>query len=178
MCKTDYDSSVLLLESEIPNWISYQAMGSSVSFRVPPFLDGCKINKVLLCIVHAANKEAPALGDRSGFIWGLRNKSSRNQSNNGYDVGISDSISRAPGFDIFEDHIYARVWDWGVIMKSGDEIEVTIYDNEIQERSYLCGIDPQIVEVKRCGIHIVLDGDEPSVRDDVEISESEEDSRL
>ncbi|XP_059430129.1 disease resistance protein RPV1-like isoform X2 [Corylus avellana] len=190
MCKTDYVSSVLLPGSEIPNWISHQAMGSSVSFRVPPFLDGCKISKVLLCIVYAANKEAPALGDEIYFIWRLCNKSSRDQSNDWYDVGRCELIERAPDFDIFEDHIHAQVMAWRdtlwyrrnrIKMRSGDEIEVAIdLHTRFQGRGCMRRIDPQIVEVKRCGIHFGLDGDEPSVRDDDEISESEseEDSRL
>jgi hypothetical protein len=180
MCNTDSLSYVLLPGSEIPNWISHQAMGSSVSFRVPSYMDGRKIGKVLLCNVYAVNKEAPALGGVSLFIWRLCNKSSRDQYNYRNYTGGCMAINQAPNFDIFEDHIQAKVMEWDEIkMKSGDEIEVATdlqHSHGGEE-----GIDRQIVEVKRSGIHFVLDdGDEPSVRDDDEIceSESEEDRRL
>ena len=170
MCKTDEDCHGILPGSEIPNWISHQAMGSLVSFCVPPFLDGRKSSKVLLCIVYAANKEAPELGDWSFFQWRLCYKSSRDQSNDWYTVGKCKVITRAPDFDVFEDHIHAQVFAglntlWcepnRMKMKSGDEIEVAI-DLIQGGRDYMCGIDPQIVEVKRCGIHFVLDDDEIS----------------
>ena len=178
MCKKDYLSSVLLPGSEIPNWISHQAMGSSISFRVPPFMDGRKIGKVLSCIVYAANKEVPALGDRGLFRWRLCNKSSGDRSNDWYNVGVCKAITRAP---FFEDHLHAQVMAWGedrrngIKMKSGDEIEVAIdlhKYNSFHGRDMRCGIDPEIVEVKRSGIHFVLDDDE------ICESESEEDSRL
>ncbi|XP_059430130.1 disease resistance protein RPV1-like [Corylus avellana] len=171
-----YDSGCIygvLPGSEIPNWISHQAMGSSVSFRVPPFLFGSKVSKVLLSIVYATNKESPALGD-GRFSWRLYNRSFRDESNHRCWVGSCNAITSVLDYDVFEDHILTRVMEWHVFlrhllnfkMKCGDEIEVVI-----------C---PQLVEVKRCGIHFVLDGDEPSVRDGDEISEieSEEDSRL
>jgi hypothetical protein len=62
-------------------------------------------------------------------------------------------------------------------MKSGDEIEVDVdlqlWGQGIDHMDIKCGIDPQIMEVKRCGIHFVVDEHEPNVRDD-EISESED----
>jgi hypothetical protein len=178
MCKTDDVCTVLLPGSEIPNWISHQAKGSSVSFRVPPFLDG-KMGKVLLCIVYAVNKEAPReiwdnpnrdiLNEWVSFRWRLCNKSSRDQSNNWDDVGDL-AILRASDFDIFEDHIFAQASKNRRMMKSGDEIEVAIHRYEPESMLYFLGIRcPRIMEVKRCGIHFVVDDDE--------ISESE-DSRL
>ncbi|XP_059430136.1 disease resistance protein RPV1-like [Corylus avellana] len=192
MCKADYCCSGLFPGSEITNWISHQAMGSLVSFRVPSSLDGRKISKVRLCIVYAANKEAPALGDRSWFSWRLCNKSSRDQSTDWYYLMPGVSSRTALNVDIFEDQIHAQVMAWRycfgyppnrITMKSGDEIEVAI-DLKKGYKPYMCGIDPPIVEVKSCGIGFVLDGDDPSVTDDDEISESEseseseEDSRL
>ncbi|XP_059430135.1 disease resistance protein RPV1-like [Corylus avellana] len=191
MCKANYSNSVLLPGSEIPNWISHRAMGSSVSFRVPPSWDGRKIREVRLCIVYAAKKEAPASGDESWFSWRLCNKSSRDQSNDWYHLIPCEAITSAADFDLFEDHIYAHAMAWrycfafpptGIKMESGDEIEVAI-DLHKGYKPYMCGIDPQIVEVKSSGIDFDLfDGDEPSVTDDDEIfeseNESEEDSRL
>ncbi|KAJ4970425.1 hypothetical protein NE237_003524 [Protea cynaroides] len=47
---------IFLSGSEIPQWFSYQSMGSSVSFEVPPLLD-CKIKGLTVCAVYAAEEE-------------------------------------------------------------------------------------------------------------------------
>ena len=78
-----------------------------------------KMGKVLLCIFYVVNKEAPRdiiddvqdiLDEWVSFIWRLCNKSSRNHSNNNWDVvrGYSAKL-RASEFDIFEDHLFAQV---------------------------------------------------------------------
>jgi hypothetical protein len=188
MFKTDI-CSVLLPGSEIPNWISHQTIGSSISFCVPSLLDGNIGGKMLLSVVYAVKKEAPReiFDQRRDLRWRmrLRNKSYRDRSNNWDDwetVGdFYRVIPEGPDFDIFEDHIAARViannsWTRNIIskMKSGHEIEVDVdlklsaHPGIVYER-----IDPQIMEVKRCGIHFVVDEHEPDVRDD-EISESED----
>jgi hypothetical protein len=169
--------------SEIPNWFSYQAMGSSVSFRVPPFMDG-KMGKVVLCIVYAVNKEAADLGRGGSFRWRLRNKSSDGDQSNNWgdwdDVGLNLAY-----FDMFEDHIVAQARSDSLWrrsrrkMKSGDEIEVAVdllmwgIDGSI-DLKFMCGVDPQIMEVKRCGVHLLVDEHEHDYDPNDDISESED----
>jgi hypothetical protein len=184
---------VLLPGSEIPNWISHQTIGSSISFCVPSLLDGKIGGKMLLCVVYAAKKEAPReiFADQRGDLrWRmrLRDKSYRDRSNNCDDWNTVGTfhwvIRKGPNFDIFEDHIVARAiannsWTRNIRskMKSGDEIEVAVdlqlWARRIHPRIIYERIDPQIMEVKRCGIHFVAYEHEPNVRDD-EISESED----
>ncbi|XP_062171819.1 disease resistance protein RPV1-like [Alnus glutinosa] len=168
MCKTgDADPVVFLPGSEIPNWISHQAIGSSISFCVPPLLEG-KIDKVLFCIVYAINKEAPRdILEQSGYLrwkWRFCNKSSRDQSDNWDDWDdVPHTHPITPAFHIFEDHIHAlkitdSMWIERLQMNSGDEIEFAV-DLQMRHQGFIhnskmCEIDSQIMEVKRCGIHL------------------------
>jgi hypothetical protein len=172
-------SSVLLPGSEIPNWISHQTIGSTISFCVPSLLDGKIGGKMLLSVVYAVKKEAPreTFAQRRRLRWRmrLRNKSYRDRSNSWDDWGTG-VMPDGPDFDIFEDHIAAALVRYRSKMKSGDGVEIEVdvvleswaHPGIVYER-----IDPQIIEVKRCGIHFVVDEHEPNVRDD-EISESED----
>jgi hypothetical protein len=152
MCKAD-NGSICLPGSEIPNWFSHQAdegvslclsgseiqfgldirwnryshdqtMASLISFHVPSFWDG-KIGKMLLCVVFAANKEAPRDLSRMGsFNWRLRNKTRTHQVN----LTIGSTPYRL--FGSCEDHIFVQVEVdhplLGFEMKSGDEIELSV----------------------------------------------------
>jgi hypothetical protein len=141
--------------SEIPNWITHQTIGSSISFRVPPLLEG-KIRKVLLCVVYAINKETPrdilARGYLLRWKWRFCNKSSRDQSNN-WDT-VPDAYFGLDFFN-FEDQIFAlKITDsmWiERLQTSGDEIEFAV-DLKIWDQGIIR--NSKIMEVKRCGIHL------------------------
>jgi hypothetical protein len=170
-CQLGLYPFVVLPGREIPNWFSHQTIGSSISFRGRPLLEG-KIRHVLLCAVYAVNKEAPrdrlARGGRLEWKWRLCNKSSRDQSN---DWNVVPLARVEPDFYNFEDHIHAiKMADYMPMAyfrpkgierlptESGDEIEVAVHlqmwDQGSIYNSKKCEIDSQIVEVKRCGIHL------------------------
>jgi hypothetical protein len=149
MSKAGRNWDVLLPGCEIPNWITHQTIGSSISF--PSFLDG----KLLLCVVFAANKEAPGGLSRVGFLkWTLRNKTRTDQ----VDFLIA---SRADGFfGSCEDHIFVHVMENDLIdfgTKSGDEIELSVGFNNVMDTS------GDEIQVKKCGIHQLVD--DPNVMD-------------
>jgi hypothetical protein len=126
-----------------------------------------KIRHVLLCIVYAVNKEAPgdilARGGWLGWKWRLCYKSSRDQSNNWNEVPYTWI---EPDFYNYEDHIHAiKMEDYtskGIERfqtESGDEIELAVNLQMWAQGTSIhdtkkCEIDSQIVEVKRCGIHL------------------------
>jgi hypothetical protein len=169
-CQLGLYPFVVLPGREIPNWFSHQTIGSSISFRGRPLLEG-KIRHVLLCAVYAVNKEAPrdrlARGGRLEWKWRLCNKSSRDQSNDWNVVPLARGF---PDFYNYEDHIHAiKMADYMPMSympegierlqtESGDEIEVAVHlqmwDQGSIYNSKKCEIDSQIVEVKRCGIHL------------------------
>jgi hypothetical protein len=132
--------------SEIPNWFSHQTTGSSISFHVPSSW-GVEFSKLLLCVVFAANKEAPRdLSRVSNFSWTLRNKTRTHLT----EIVIG---SRAGCFfGSCEDQIFVQATP-GLRMKSGDEIEVSVkIPNEELKGE---------IQVKKCGIHLPVN--EPSV---------------
>jgi hypothetical protein len=140
--------------SEIPNWFSHQTIGSSISFHVPSSW-GVKFGKMLLCVVFAANKEAPRDISRvSNFSWRLRNKTRTHQMN--------FLISSRGGcfFGSCEDQTIveaetAELWT-AELGKCGDEIEVSV---DIPNEKFKGEI-----QVKKCGIHLPVN--EPSVMDE------------
>jgi hypothetical protein len=149
MSKAGRNWDVLLPGSEIPNWITHQTIGSSISF--PSFLDG----KLLLCVVFAANKEAPRDLSQPGFLtWRLRNKTRTDQVD--FSIGC-----RADGFfGSCEDHIFVHVMENDLIdlgTKSGDEIELSVGFNNVMDTS------GDEIQVKKCGIHPLVD--DPNVMD-------------
>jgi hypothetical protein len=159
LCKTD-GGSLCLPGSEIPNWISHQTTGSLISFHVPSFLD-CRIGRLLLCVVYAANKKEPRFLDLEGwFELTFCNKS----KNPPECYGIE---SRNCYFDSFEDHMFLDVMQFHHInleMNSGDEIELSVNLGILSE------VKNCEIQVKKCGIHVLVD--EPNVIDD-EVSKSE-----
>ncbi|XP_059430796.1 uncharacterized protein LOC132164320 [Corylus avellana] len=140
-------------------WWSYQTMASLISFRVPSFWDG-KIGKMLLCVVFAANKETPRdLSRVCNFKWSLRNKTRTNQM----DFSIGSPPARF--FGSCEDHIFVQGTGdhqmFGLEMKSGDEIEVSVaFESLSMDRSEELKGE---IQVKKCGIHLPVN--EPSVMD-------------
>jgi hypothetical protein len=166
MCKAISGGSICLPGSEIPSvfmptvgWFCHLTSTSLISFRVPSFWDG-KIGKLLLCVVFAANKEAPRGLSRMGsFNWNLRNKTRTHQ----FPFTVASIADRFLG--ICEDHIFVQVMGdhqrVGFEMKSGDEIElsVTLVSLSMDRREELMGE----IQVKKFLIRLLFD--DPNVMD-------------
>ena len=151
LCKTG--GNLCLPGTEIPNWIRHQTVGSLISFRVPSFLDD-ETGNMLVCVVYAANKEAPRELDR----WGWFRLRFCNRSR--YPPKYFEIESNNCFFDSCDDHIFVEVRGFHEIeleMNSGDRIELFIKVLLYEEMN--CEI-----QVKKLGIHLLF-GDPNEVID-------------
>lgn len=137
--RDDQHRVIYLPGSEVPNWFSYQRIGSSISFHVPSISKG-QILWLLVCAVYAGNKENkkrwPTRVDKVRF----HNKT------RGYQHILWQALF-FHGPVTCEDHVF--LYQTPLIrneleMESGEEIEVSI---QLWKAA----------TVKKCGIHVLFD---------------------
>ncbi|XP_042497572.1 uncharacterized protein LOC122076324 [Macadamia integrifolia] len=125
---------IFLTGSEIPQWFSYQSMGSSVTFEVPSLLD-CMIKGLTVCVVFAAEEEDNEImtslvmsvhDEASGLCW------QKNLASHSFQITHQDQIWVG----------YITHTEFGYPMETGDKLEVSL---KISDR----------IQVKKCGVHLV-----------------------
>ncbi|KAJ4969985.1 hypothetical protein NE237_003084 [Protea cynaroides] len=131
--------SIFLSGSEIPQWFSYQSMGTSVTFEVPPLLD-CTIKGLIVYAVYAAEEEYDEI--ITSLVMSVHDKGSGLR-------WLYTLTSNA--FSITRQN---RTWighmphtEFGYPLETGDILEVSL---KIEDR----------IHVNKCGFHLVYQPNE------------------
>ncbi|KAB1223051.1 hypothetical protein CJ030_MR2G022346 [Morella rubra] len=135
LSKADQPCAIFLPGSEVPNWFSHQAIGSSISFHVPSLAEG-EIQGLLICAVYAAKDENKATASAPFAI--VNNKT------RGHQETFRPTFRPVP--ETCEDHYcvcHIPLKSYGFEMESEEEIEVSIRAGHA-------------IEVSKCGVHLLL----------------------
>ncbi|XVE84670.1 hypothetical protein DITRI_Ditri17bG0031800 [Diplodiscus trichospermus] len=127
--------------SDMPNWLDYKEMGTSVLFHMPSTSIG-EIGAMILCLVYCVNEEHNRSTCTDSLTICYRNKSK------GYETLDRHVDQRIFDKDVGLDHIWLACLSCLIFeeMKAdqGDEIEISV---EVEGR----------ILVKKCGIHLAVD---------------------
>ncbi|KAJ4959592.1 hypothetical protein NE237_026703 [Protea cynaroides] len=136
--------NIFLPGSEVPDWFSHWNIGSSVSFEVPPLLDG-RIQGLTVCAIYTANDKPKEFtidmnGNAPSAI--IHNKTKGHFCES---LPIMYTIQDNHQHDLWVAHIPCTELEDQ--LEHGDEIEVTV------------NIGTQF-QVKKCGVNLVYEQDE------------------
>ncbi|XP_059429156.1 disease resistance protein RUN1-like [Corylus avellana] len=140
-------------EGGIPSWFSHQRIGSSISFHVPSPAEGA-IRVLLICIVYAKQKELDLPMKESYMPMTEIKVMIHNKKRDHRQVLLPSLFLYSVSMS---DHLLLFRWpvvkNKVVVLGSPDKIIEFVEKVEMEVSFELCSW----VEVKKCGVHIVVD---------------------